>query len=57
MKYQLCIRMRRKIIDDIGCNIWMISLKLNYFFLWSESNIETFWICMDATFFGMQSPS
>ena len=24
--------MRRKIIDDVGCNIWIICLKLNWFF-------------------------
>ena len=40
---------------NIGCNIWMICLKLNWFFLQTEAYIATFWICMYATFFSITS--
>ena len=35
-----------KLSMTIVCNIWMICLR-------SELNVATFWIWMDATFFGM----
>ena len=37
----------------VGCNIWWICLKLNGFFLRSESCVATFSICMDVTFFSI----
>jgi len=37
----------------IGWNIWMFLWELNWSFLQSESKIATFWIWLDATFFGM----
>ena len=35
-----------------GCNIWMICLKLNWFFT-VKSYVEIFWICMATKLFGM----
>jgi len=43
MKY---IQMRRKIIDDY--RFILIIILIIY-----DCNIAIFWICMDATFFGM----
>jgi len=37
----------------IGCNIWMICLKLNWFFT-AKSYVAIFSICMDAKLFGMR---
>ena len=51
MNYQLYTNASKKKID--GCNIWMILFEIKLTFLRSETNIATFWICMDATLFGM----
>ena len=49
------LRIRRKIIDDY-CLSYLNDLFGNkLIILRSELNVANFWICMDATFFGMSS--
>ena len=53
LKISIIYECVEKLSMIIGCNISMICLDLNLYFLWSGLNAVTFWICMDAKFFGI----